>query len=146
MKASSKLYIVDAAVLPDIFKEVCRAKELIETGECSTVAEAVGKVGISRSAYYKYKDFISPFRDMKRGQILTMSVLMHDKPGTLSSVLSIFAESRANILTINQSIPANSVAMVTVSIAAEDMDITITKLRECIEALPFVIRVELLAG
>lgn len=146
MKSNSGLYIVEASVLPDIFKEVCRAKELIETGECSTVAEAVAKVGISRSAYYKYKGSITPFRDMKRGQVLTLSVIMHDKPGTLSSVLSIFADNRANILTINQSIPTNGVAIVTVSIVSEDMEITVGQLRERIEELPTIIRVELLAG
>ena len=145
-KPSSKLYIVEAAMLPDIFIEVSRAKELLETGEANTVAEAVAKVGISRSAFYKYKDAITPFRDMKRGQVLTVSVIMHDKPGALSSVLAIFASIHANILTINQSIPTNGVAMVTISLVAEDMSITVDELRERIEALSPVMRMELLAG
>ena len=79
----SKLYIVEARVLPDIFIDVCRAKELLETGEASTVAEASAMVGISRSAFYKYRDCIMPFREMKSGQVLTLSVIMRDKPELL---------------------------------------------------------------
>ncbi len=146
IEPSSKLYIVEASMLPDIFIEVSRAKELLETGEASTVAEAVSKVGISRSAFYKYKDAIMPFRDMKRGQVLTLSVIMHDKSGALSAVLAIFASIHANILTINQSIPSNGVAIVTISVVAEDMTITVDELRERIEGLSTVMRMELLAG
>ena len=144
-KANAKLYIVEASMLPDIFVEVSRAKELLETGEASTVAEAVAKVGISRSAFYKYKDAIRPFRDMKRDQVLTLSVIMHDKPGALSAVLAIFASIHANILTINQSIPTNGVAIVTLSLVAEEMNISVDELRERIEALNTVMRVDLLA-
>lgn len=146
VKPSSKLYIVEASMLPEIFIEVSRAKELLETGDASTVAEAVAKVGISRSAFYKYKDAIMPFRDMKRDQVLTLSVIMHDKAGTLSSVLAIFAGIHANILTINQSIPTNGVAIVTISIVAGEMTVTMDELRARIEDLPSVIRMELLAG
>ena len=145
-KSGSKFYIVDASMLPEIFIEVSRAKELLETGEAATVAEAVAKVGISRSAFYKYKDAITPFRDMKRGQVLTVSVIMHDKPGALSSVLAIFASIHANILTINQSIPTNGVAIVTISIVGEDMSITVDELRGRIEELSTVMRMDLLAG
>lgn len=142
----SKLYIVEEKVLPDIFIDVCRAKELLETGEAATVAEATAAVGISRSAFYKYRDCIMPFREMKSGQVLTLSVIMRDKPGSLSAVLTIFADVHANILTINQSIPSNGIAMVTVSIAAEDMAITVDELRTRLGSLSSVIRIELLAG
>ena len=145
-KSASQLYIVEGAVLPEIFIEVCRAKELLETGEASTVAEAVGKVGISRSAFYKYKDAITPFRDMKRGQVLTVSIIMHDKPGALSAVLAIFASIHANILTIHQAIPSNGVAIVTISMVGEDMSITVDELRTRIEELATVVRMDLLAG
>ena len=143
---NAKLYIVEANVLPEIFIEVSRAKELLETGEVSTVAEAVSRVGISRSAFYKYKDAIRPFRSMKRDQVITLSVIMRDKLGTLSSVLAIFAGINANILTINQSIPTSGVAIVTISFVPEDPSVTMDMLRARIEELPAVIRIELLAG
>lgn len=145
-KPKSKLYIVEASMLPEIFIKVTQAKEYLETGEAGTVAEAVAMAGISRSAFYKYKDSITPFRDMKRDQVLTLSIIMQDKPGALSSVLAIFANSRINILTINQSISANGAAMVTLSIIADGMTISMEELKERVEELSAVIRMELLAG
>ena len=56
-----KYYLVEASVLPEIFAKVIEAKELLETGQVRTVADAVARVDISRSAFYKYKDFVSPF-------------------------------------------------------------------------------------
>ena len=144
--SKSKLYIVEAAMLPEVFLKVCEAKEYLETGASKTVADAVAKAGISRSAFYKYKDAIMPFRDMKRDQVVTLSILTQDKPGALSSVLAIFARSNANILTINQSIPTNGVGIVTISIISGNMEISLDTLRSQIEALPDVIRMELLAG
>ena len=75
-----------------------------------------------------------------------MSILMRDRPGALSSVLSIFAALRANILTINQSIPANGVGVVTIAFITEDMETSPETLSAQIDALPDVIRTEVLAG
>ena len=141
-----KLYIVEAAMLPEVFLKVCDAKEYLQTGAASTVAEAAAMAGISRSAFYKYKDAIRPFRDIRRDQPITMSILMRDQPGALSSVLSIFAALRANILTINQSIPANGVGVVTIAFITEDMETSPETLAAQIDALPDVIRTEVLAG
>ena len=144
--SKSNLYIVEASMLPEVFLKVCEAKEYLETGASRTVADAVAKAGISRSAFYKYKDAIMSFRDMKRDQVVTLSILTRDKPGALSSVLAIFARNNANILTINQSIPTNGVGIVTISIISGDMSISLDALRSQIEELPDVIRMELLAG
>ena len=141
-----KLYIVEAAVLPEVFLRVSDAKEYLQTGAAATVAEAAAMAGISRSAYYKYKDAIRPFRDIKRDQAITMNILTRDRPGALSSVLSIFAAMRANILTINQSLPVNGVGVVTIAFVAEDPDVSPETLAAQIDALPDVIRTEVLAG
>ena len=133
-------------MLPEVFLKVCEAKEYLQTGMASTVAEAVAKAGISRSAFYKYKDAIRPFRDMKRDQMITMSIITRDKPGALSSVLTIFANSGANILTINQSIPTNGVGIVTISIISRETSVSMDELRAQLDELPDVIRVEVLAG
>jgi len=144
--SKNKLFIVDASMLPEVFVKVCDAKEYLQTGAAETVAEAVAKAGISRSAFYKYKDAVQPFRDLKRDRVVTLTILTKDKPGALSSVLSILAISGANILTINQSIPTNGVGIVTLSITMEDMDLTLDELRFRIEGLPDVIRTEVLAA
>ena len=145
-KDRAKLYIVEGSMLPEVYIKVCKAKEYLETGVCSTVADAVVKADISRSAFYKYKDAITPFRDMKRDQVLTLSLLIHDRPDALSSVLAIFADNHVNILTINQSISANGAAMLTLSIMTDAMDISLDELKTRVEALPAVMRFELLMG
>jgi chorismate mutase len=141
-----KYYLVDGAMLPEIFLKVTEAKELLETGEASTVAEAVSLVGISRSAFYKYKDAVSPFQDMKRGRIITFHIILRDRMGVLSTVLAIFANSGANILTINQSIPTNGAAIVTISAETTDMTMTNEELLTTVRQTPGVIRAEVLAG
>ena len=141
-----KYYLVEADALPEVFVKVTEAKALLETGEAKTVAEAVDKVDLSRSAYYKYKDSIRPFRDLKRDTIMTFHITLHDRPGTLAAVLSIFPESGANILTINQSIPVSGVATVTVSAETAGMTVGTEELMERLQATVGIIRAEVLAG
>jgi chorismate mutase len=144
--ARPRFYLVDADILPEIFLKVMDAKELLKTGEASTVAEAVGIVGISRSAFYKYKDAISPFQDLKRGHIVTFHVLLRDRMGVLSSVLAIFAQSGANILTINQSIPTNGTANVTISAETAGMDCSMEELLAKVQEADGVVKIEILAA
>ena len=143
---SVRYYLVEASMLPEIFIKVTEAKALLETGEARTVAEAVAAVGISRSAFYKYKDAITPFEDLKSDRILTFSIVLQNRAGQLSHVLSVFAESGANILTINQSIPANGAAIVTISAETGEMYVSPEELMERLRDANGVIRLELLGG
>lgn len=145
-KDKPKYYLVEAGVLPEVFTKVTEARELLETGEVRTVADAVERVGISRSAFYKYKDSVMPFRDMRQGSIVTFNALLRDKKGVLSSLLAIFADSGANILTINQSIPTNGTAFVTISAITETMAMGMDELIAAARALYGVIRFDALAG
>jgi len=144
--SKNKYYLVDAEALPEVFVKVTEAKELLETGVARTVAEAVERVDLSRSAFYKYKDSIRPFRDMKRDTIVTFSAILYDKPGVLASLLAIFTESGANILTINQAIPTDGAALVTISITTENMTADTDGLMETLRSAPGVITVEIMAG
>ena len=142
----TKYYLVERDMLPEIFIKVTEARALLETGECQTVAEVVSRVGISRSAFYKYKDSIAPFTDMKHGQIITFHMMLKDRMGVLSSVLNIFSGSGANILTINQNIPINSTASVTISAETAGMAMGLEELKDRIEHTAGVIKTEILAG
>ena len=99
MGKKTKFYLVAADALPEIFLKVAEAKRMLHAGEVSTAGEAARQVGISRSAFYKYRDSVQPFNDMKTGRIITFYALLKDNPGVLSNVLSIFAGSGANFLT-----------------------------------------------
>lgn len=144
--SKNKYYLVNSNALPEVFVKVTQAKELLETGAARTVAEAVERVDLSRSAFYKYKDAIRPFRDMKRDSIVTFSAILYDKPGVLALLLTIFTESGANILTINQSIPTDGAALVTISITTENMAIGTEELMGKLQSAQGVITVEVLAG
>lgn len=145
MKNMPKYYLVDAALLPGVFIRVAEAKRALETGECATVNEAAKRAGVSRSAFYKYKDSVMPFVQMSAGRIVTFQMTLRDEPGALSDLLNIFASSGANILTINQSIPTNGCAPMTISAetsAPEQLD----DLMEKIGASDRIIKFEISAG
>lgn len=146
MGKKTKFYLVAADALPEIFLKVAEAKRMLHAGEVSTAGEAARQVGISRSAFYKYRDSVQPFNDMKTGRIITFYVLLKDNPGVLSNVLSIFAGSGANILTINQSIPTSGVAPVTITAATENMQTTMEAFMAALKAAEGIIRVHLMAG
>ena len=146
MSSAPKYFIVDADAMPEIFRKVAQAKSLLETGEENTINSAVRAVGISRSAYYKYKDALRPFQDMLHGRIVTFQILLRDEPGALSGVLNVFSGCGSNILTINQSIPANGCAVVTASAETSASDVTPEVLLSAVRALPGVLKCEILAG
>ena len=146
MEQSPKYYIVEASALPEIFQKVAEAKRMLETGETDKVNVAAQAVGISRSAFYKYRDAVRPFNDMKTGRIITFYTMLKNNPGVLSDVLSIFADSGANILTINQSIPTNGCAAVTISAETSEMQESIEEMMARALALEGVVRFDILAA
>ncbi|MCC8181747.1 MAG: ACT domain-containing protein [Clostridiales bacterium] len=146
MSNTPKYFIVEAQALPEIYLKVARAKQALELREATTVNEAAKLAGISRSAFYKYKDAVRPFNDMLNGHIVTFQVMLRDEPGALSAILNIFAASGANILTINQSIPTDGVAAVTVGAEISGMKITPEALVRSLQEYDGVVKLEILAG
>ncbi len=141
-----KYYLVAAEVLPEVILKVAEANRMLRAGEVGTAQDAAKAVGISRSAFYKYRDAVQPFTDLNTEHIITFYTLLKNNPGVLSNVLTIFAASGANILTINQSIPTNGCAAVTISADTGAMNRTIERLIADAAALDGVVRFEILAG
>lgn len=146
MAINPKYYIIEAAALPDVFLKVAEAKRLLDTGEVATVNEATRRTGISRSAFYKYRDAILPFHNLMTGRIVTFQLMLHDEPGILSAILACFAKWEANILTINQTIPTNGCALVTITAETAKMNISLEELLQDLSATPGVVKAEVLAG
>ena len=146
MSKAPNYYIVDAEALPEIFRKVVDARRMLVTGEAETVNQAVQLAGISRSAFYKYKDAVRPFQDMLHGRIVTFQIMLKDEPGILSHVLNLFAGSGANILTINQGIPINGCAVVTVNAETSGLEGSLQELLARLNGAEGVLRGEILAG
>lgn len=146
MGKAPNYYIVEADALPEIFHKVVAARRLLDTGEAETVNQAVQMTGISRSAFYKYKDAVRPFQDMLHGRIVTFQVMLKDEPGVLSAILNIFAYSGGNILTIHQGIPLNGCATVTITVETSSMRSSIKDMLSSVAAESGVIRSEIMAG
>ena len=141
-----RFLLVDSSALPDVFLKVLQAKELLASGSVSNISTAARQAGISRSAFYKYKDSVQPFNDMKSEHIITFYAMLKDNTGVLSRVLAVFASSGANILTINQSIPTNGCAAVTISAETSEMAESLEQLLMDVEGLEGVVKFEILAG
>ena len=146
MAKDLKYFIVEASALPEVFLKVAEAKRLLQAGEASTVNEATKITGISRSAFYKYRDAVLPFQNMMHGRIVTFQFLMQDKKGLLSTLLALLAERKVNIQTINSIMPTNSCAVVTISAETIDLEITLEELLHELDHLPGIIKAEIIAG
>ena len=146
MSNRPKYYIVEASALPEVFLKVAEAKRLLSTGEASTVNDATKITGISRSAFYKYRDAVLPFQNMMVGRIITFQLLLQDEKGILSSILNLFAEVKSNITTINSIVPTNGCAVVTISAETLDMTIHLEEFLRQLRKIHGVIKAEILAG
>ena len=120
MEETASYYVVKKRALPEVLLKVVEVNRLLETQKVLSVQEAVERVGISRSSFYKYKDDIFPFHDSTQGKTITLACRMDDEPGLLSDVLKVVADFHANILTIHQTIPINGIASLSLSIQILD--------------------------
>jgi chorismate mutase len=143
MTSRKSFYLVREDMLTDAMEKTLAAKELLASGKVKKINEAVNKAGLSRSAFYKYKDGIFPFHQMVREKIITLSIILVDRSGSLSQLLSKVAETGANVLTINQTIPLQGRAHMTLSIDTTPMKLDLDELMEWLEGLDAVKKVEL---
>ncbi|MCR5609877.1 MAG: ACT domain-containing protein [Lachnospiraceae bacterium] len=145
MSDTEKYYIVKKKAVPEVLLKVVEAKHLLDSTRALTVQEAIDKVGISRSSFYKYKDDIFPFHDNSKGKTITFMVQMDDTQGLLSVALGIIAKKGFNILTIHQTVPVNGIATVTLSIEVPFDSEETTEVLDSIEKLDGIHYMKILA-
>jgi len=145
MENKSQFIVVDSEVLPEVISKVLEVKKLLANKEEKSSASACKRVGVSRSAYYKYRNSVYSYEE-KLMQIITLSVLLKDEPGVLSSVLVSLHSLHANILTVNQSIPVDGVATVTISLRLNNGFEEAQEMKSIISELKGVVEIQLLSG
>lgn len=138
-------YILKRKAVPEVLLKVAEADRLLETGKAATVQEATERLGISRSSYYKYKGDIMPFHDHARGKTVTFMLQISDEPGVLSRVLNEVAKCHANVLTINQSIPINGIAPVTLNAEIQPETVDVMEMVNAIEKVEGVRSLKIIA-
>ncbi len=139
---NQEYYLIDKSVLPEIFSKVIEAKKLLQTGQCKTINDATKKVNISRSVFYKYKDSVHVFVEKDKQNIITIILYLSDEVGALSRVLALISSAGASILTINQSVPMNGIAPVSISFNTLNMNIELEYLLRQMEQLNGVLSVK----
>lgn len=140
------MLIVKSDVLPEVFGKVALAKHLLNCKKAKSATEAAKMCGISRSAFYKYRDSVFVYKEMVNGSIVNLSAVLEDKAGVLSLFISVLHEMNANILTINQGMPSAGVAQVTVSYRSDQKDGNISEVLERLSKIDGVITLEQVLG
>lgn len=142
----SNFLLVESSALPPVFLKVIEAKEYLHNGQAGSTAEAVRMAGISRSVFYKYKDSVYPYQERSPDSIITLQVVLNDRPGVLLSVISQFYSAGANILTINQNIPVKGKAVVSISARIDRMEAPLGTLMDRLRQVDGVRTIENIAG
>ena len=132
---NSDFYLVRKRAVPETLLKVVEVNLLLSAGKVKTIQEAVDRVGISRSSYYKFKNDIEEFHSSMAGMTLTLSMEISDETGILSDILREIADFGANILTIHQSIPIGGMASVSISMQVLKSSENVSGLLENLERL-----------
>lgn len=130
--------IIHKSILPDYYEKVLEVRRILEEGHVREVSQAVKQVGISRSTYYKYKDYILEPSQMATGRKAVLSVMLSHEPGILSAVLAHISEQGGSVLTITQSLPIHGKASVTITLDISGMPGALTQLITALEDTPGV--------
>ena len=143
MSEKSTFYLVREEILPEAIKKTIKVKEILKRGEIKTINEAVEKMGLSRSAYYKYKDYIFLPNEFNQQKAIISLDLSHEK-GTLSKVLNTLSDFNTNILTISQALPINNVANVNISLDILNINNSLDDLIKALGNIKGVINAQLI--
>lgn len=137
--------IIHKSILPEYYEKVLEVRHLMESGHIKDVSQAVREVGISRSTYYKYKDFILEPSEMAGGRKAVLSMMLAHEPGVLSALLGCISEAGGSVLTITQSLPIHNRASVTISLDVSSMSCELAQLIRLVEETPGVENAKLVA-
>ncbi len=142
---NSSYLIIDYNIAPDVFKKVITAKNMLESGKYKSVNEVLEKTNLSRTAFYKYKNHIYACDESATGNIATLAFTLDDVTGILSEILALFAKKGISVLTINQNIPVNGIANITISLRLNDLNVNMEAIMSELKEINGVNKVHLLA-
>lgn len=100
-KNEKQFYRVDLQILPEAIKKTIKVKELLNQGICHSINEAVKKVNISQSAYYKYKDHVAPAFEEEEKKFFILFLVIQDEVTLMSKILRRIQKSDIEIISLS---------------------------------------------
>lgn len=137
--------IVHKKILPVYYEKVLEARNLLESGAERDVSAAVRAVGISRSTYYKYKDYIYSPDSGEMGRKAVISLLLSHEIGVLSTVLNKLSAMGVSVMTISQNLPIRDIASVLMTLDVSQMNTTLEETIDTLNAITGVENLSLVA-
>ena len=141
-----RFYLVREDVLTESMLKTTEAKKILAAGNASTIQEAAKMVGLSRSAFYKYRDTVFPFESVAKERILTLFIQLEDRKGSLATILDIVTSVKCNVLTIHQTIPVQGRANVTLSLDVTAMDVKVERFIQLLKSPDFIESVSIISS
>lgn len=135
--SEQRYYLVREDVLTEAMQKTLEVKKMLQRDKIS-ILDAVEQTGLSRSAFYKYRDAVFPFHSIVKERILTVFLQLEDRTGTLATLLQTVADAGCNILTIHQTIPIQGRANVTLSLDVTAMEQELDMFLQQLKKLDFV--------
>ena len=118
---------------------------MLASGKLKSVGKALDSVGLSRTAFYKYKNHVFSSADERDDNIATLAFTLEDVTGVLSEILLCLANNKISVLTINQNIPVNGIANMTISLRLNKESVAFEKVEAELKQINGVNKIHLLA-
>ena len=135
--------LVNSKVLPPVFKNVIKAKELLLAGKAKSATVASKTAGISRSAFYKYKDYVFKYETDSKNEV-TLSAVLSDRAGVLSAMTAALYSFGANIITVNQHAPSGGTAAVSITVRTDNAKVSVSDLVEYLKSVDGIVSIKAL--
>lgn len=138
----NEILLVNSSVLPEVFLKVVEAKKLLTSGAVKNATEAARIVGISRSAFYKYKDNIFLYNASESSRTVELRAVLTDRAGVFSAFTTALYKNGANIITVNQEKPNNGTAVVTIAISVDSKTVSVDDIIKKIRNVDGILSIE----
>ncbi|HEU4963323.1 MAG TPA: ACT domain-containing protein [Bacilli bacterium] len=138
-----RFFLVAEDIMPEAMMKTVQVKDMLARGDANTVHDAVNQAGLSRSAFYKYRDLVFLYEEDGQGRLVTLSMILEHRQGILSTVLNAIAQLGGNIVTINQGIPMSEAAHLTATVGVQNLTGSIDDMIESLEQIRGVRKAEI---
>lgn len=145
-KEDSQFYLVDLQILPEAIKKAIKVKEMLKDGTCGSINEAVQKVKMSRSAYYKYKDHVVPAFDSERDRVVVLFIVMSDDFAVFNKVIRRIGKDKNQILSLHRAVASGKMVSVMINVKTEESLVNLQYMKDAIQAMKGIQSVNFGAG